>query len=59
MSELLPVNIDGETIYIETEAEYGTEQTTSAEAVLKNVQNALEHTKRYCHWTWWIIRSAP
>ena len=45
MSRLLEVNIDGETILIEAESIYGSEETTSADQTLARTQQAFERAK--------------
>jgi len=45
MSQLLEVAIDGETILIEAEPTFGSEQTTSADQALMKTQEAFERAK--------------
>lgn len=45
MSNLLAVDVDGETIYIEVEEEYGSEDTTNVNEALDKAKDAFEHAK--------------
>lgn len=45
MARLLPTVIDGETVYIEIEGTYGSEETTSADEALEKAKDAFERAK--------------
>jgi hypothetical protein len=45
MSNLIPVIIDDQTIYVEVERTYGSEETTSLDEVRHKVEDAFEHAK--------------
>ena len=45
MSDLLPLVIDGHTIYVEVKPSYGSEETTSGEKLIKRVEDAFEQAK--------------
>lgn len=45
MPNLLPVAINGHTIYIEAEPTYGIEDTTSADKALDQAEDAFERAK--------------
>jgi hypothetical protein len=45
MSTILSTNVDGHTVYIEAEALYGSEETTSAGETLEKAHDAFEQAK--------------
>jgi hypothetical protein len=45
MAKLLPISIDGEIVYVEVEAAYGSEQTSAVDQVLDRAEDAFERAK--------------